>query len=311
MTKILPRRHLCFVQKIATSSHDTLKQFRDANLALSRILISSDILCHLLRHILDDFRCYHHITTIKYTTVVRDLRQVATYAQYHVTIGDSTLQWREPKRSTLAQIRCVAMPTGRFFTGETSPTCQTVSTTGTTLYSDVTCSCCIPPEISRCYRWTHLSTVLVPLTIRTRLRVRDCRHWNWTRVKWLFLQEIVPSWMLRWMGDDPIRFSTILLSNLKRLNGEGISWCWEIVLMIFASSLKKLCFCEKMCVCMFVCARLPNFQTTIIHKWPEISSWNLVQQWSSHASSIVTIFMQIDAQSKILWDFEFFEKCLW
>ena len=37
----------------------------------------------------------------------------------------------------------------------------------------------------------------------------------------------------------------------------------------------------------------------------------MVQQWINHASSIMTIFMQIDAQSKILWDFEFFEKCLW
>ena len=69
------------------------------------------------------------------------------------------------------------------------------------------------------------------------------------------------------------------------------------------------------CVCLSVylavCARLSNFQTTIIHNRLEISSWNLVRQWRSHAPSIVTIFMQIDAQSKILWNFEFFEKCLW
>ena len=37
------------------------------------------------------------------------------------------------------------------------------------------------------------------------------------------------------------------------------------------------------CVCVCVCARLYNFQTTIIHKRREISSWNLAQQWSSHA----------------------------
>ena len=62
------------------------------------------------------------------------------------------------------------------------------------------------------------------------------------------------------------------------------------------------------CVCMCVCARLSNFQTTIIHKRLEISSWNLVRQWSSHAPSIVTTFMQIDAQFEILWYFEFFWK---
>ena len=89
-----------------------------------------------------------------------------------------------------------------------------------------------------------------------------------------------------------------------------------------ASSLRKLCFREKkkfeilvseysewsqtsrniifswhpdVCVYMCVCARLSNFQTTMIHKWLDILSWNLVQQWS-HSPSIVTIFMQIDAQ---------------
>ena len=45
--------------------------------------------------------------------------------------------------------------------------------------------------------------------------------------------------------------------------------------------------CVRVCMCVCVCARLSNFQTTIIHKRLEISSWNLVQQWSSHARSIV------------------------
>ena len=58
-------------------------------------------------------------------------------------------------------------------------------------------------------------------------------------------------------------------------------------------------------------ARFSDFKISTVHKRLKISSWNLVQQWSSHASSIVTIFMQTDAQSKILWDFELFEKYLW
>ena len=66
-------------------------------------------------------------------------------------------------------------------------------------------------------------------------------------------------------------------------------------------------------VCM--CARVrahsnSYFQTAMIYKQLEISSLNLVQQWSSHAPLIVTIFMRIDAQSKIAWYFEFFEKSL-
>ena len=66
-----------------------------------------------------------------------------------------------------------------------------------------------------------------------------------------------------------------------------------------------MCVCER--ACARARARLSNFRTTIIHKRPEISIRNLVQHRSSHAPSIVKIFMRIDAQSGILWDFEFFE----
>ena len=53
------------------------------------------------------------------------------------------------------------------------------------------------------------------------------------------------------------------------------------------------------------------FETIIFIGNFSFSGGNLVQQWSSYAPSIVTILMQIDAQSEILWDFEFFEKSLW
>ena len=59
--------------------------------------------------------------------------------------------------------------------------------------------------------------------------------------------------------------------------------------------------CVHVCVCMCVCARLSNVQTTIIHKRLEISSWNLVQQWSSHAPSFVTIFIQVDVDFLIFF----------
>ena len=62
-------------------------------------------------------------------------------------------------------------------------------------------------------------------------------------------------------------------------------------LVIFAFSLRELC--EK---------KIRDIN---------VVSWNLVQQWSSHAPSIVTIFMKIHAKSEILRDFEFFDKCLW
>ena len=66
--------------------------------------------------------------------------------------------------------------------------------------------------------------------------------------------------------------------------------------------------CVYVCVWVCVRAQISNYQTTIIHKRLEISSWNLVQKWSSHAPSIVTIFTQIDAQLKILWNLKFFKN---
>ena len=62
-------------------------------------------------------------------------------------------------------------------------------------------------------------------------------------------------------------------------------------------------------VCVFICARLSTFQTTIAEL--EISSWYLVEPWIDYAPSIVTIFIQIDDQSEIWRKFEFFEKYLW
>ena len=58
-----------------------------------------------------------------------------------------------------------------------------------------------------------------------------------------------------------------------------------------------VCVCVCVCVCVRARARarLSNFQTTVIHKRLEISSWNLVEQWSSRTATIVTLFMQIDA----------------
>ena len=126
---------------------------------------------------------------------------------------------------------------------------------------------------------------------------------------------------------DPVFFKSLLAFFLAFFSS---------LLALFASSLKKLCFGEKKIfeilvseysewsktssniifswcpnVCMCVRARLSNFQTTIIRKRLEISNWNLVQQWSSHAPLIVEILIQINAQSEILWDLGFFEKCLW
>ena len=61
---------------------------------------------------------------------------------------------------------------------------------------------------------------------------------------------------------------------------------------------KRLCFIVCMC-------STSNFLNHYTHQRLEISIRNLV------TILIVTIFMQIDAQSEILWDFECFEKCLW
>ena len=49
-------------------------------------------------------------------------------------------------------------------------------------------------------------------------------------------------------------------------------------------------------------SKTANCPTTIIHKRLEISSWNLLHQSSNHNPLIVTIFIQIDAQSEMLWD---------
>ena len=102
------------------------------------------------------------------------------------------------------------------------------------------------------------------------------------------------------------RFSCIFMSNLRFnwvLNFSKNVWgntnfhkIWVIVLKRREIS----CLAGvRMCVRACVCARLSNFQTTIIHKRLEISSWNLVHQSSSQAPLIVTISMQIDAQSEI------------
>ena len=61
---------------------------------------------------------------------------------------------------------------------------------------------------------------------------------------------------------------------------------------------KRLFFTVCMC-------STSNFLNHYTHQRLEISIRNLV------TILIVTIFMQIDAQSEILWDFECFEKCLW
>ena len=69
------------------------------------------------------------------------------------------------------------------------------------------------------------------------------------------------------------------------------------------------------CECVYECVYVLDFlifkllwQTTMT---ASLLYYNVVQQWSSHTPSIVIIFMQIYAQSEILWDFEFFKKCLW
>ena len=49
----------------------------------------------------------------------------------------------------------------------------------------------------------------------------------------------------------------------------------------------NVCVCGGVCMC--ICARLSNFQTTTIHKRLEISSLDFLQR----APSVVTIFMQI------------------
>ena len=82
---------------------------------------------------------------------------------------------------------------------------------------------------------------------------------------------------------------------------------YESILSIFASSLRKLCFREKNRDIIEVnrdskWSKTANCPTTIIHKRLEISSWNLLHQSSNHNPLIVTIFIQIDAQSEMLWD---------
>ena len=70
-----------------------------------------------------------------------------------------------------------------------------------------------------------------------------------------------------------------------------------------------VCVCVRVGVCVSV--RFSTLETPITHKRLEISILNLVRQWSNHNPLIVTIFMTIDAQFVILWDFEFFEKRTW
>lgn len=74
MAEILPRRHLRLVKQIAARPHDTLQQLGHADLPLIRVLVRPYILCHLLRHILDDLSRDHHVTTIETSAVVRHLR---------------------------------------------------------------------------------------------------------------------------------------------------------------------------------------------------------------------------------------------
>lgn len=121
MTEIFPGRHLRLVEQIAAGPHYALQQLRDADLPLTRIMISLYVQRHLLGHVFDDLGGDHHVTAVQTAAVVGHLRELSADAQDHVALRHAILQRGQPDRPTLAQVWRIAMPKGRLTAGEASP----------------------------------------------------------------------------------------------------------------------------------------------------------------------------------------------
>lgn len=64
-TQVMPRRLLLQVQQIAASLHDTVQQLHHSRFPLSLVGKRLNIICHFLRHNLNDFGCHQHITAVQ------------------------------------------------------------------------------------------------------------------------------------------------------------------------------------------------------------------------------------------------------
>lgn len=178
MAEILPGRHLRLVEQVAASPYHSLQQLGDAYLPLIRVLVSPDVHCHLLGHVLDDLRGDHHVAAVQAATVVRHLRELPAYAEDYITLGYTVLQGSQPDRSALAQIRGIAVPVGRVSASQASPSGQTIGASGTTLYRHVVRPGRVPRQVSRHYRGTYLSAIIVPLTVRAGFGIQRTRYCN-------------------------------------------------------------------------------------------------------------------------------------
>jgi len=96
MTKILPGRHLRLVEQIATGPHYALEQLCDADLPLIRILVGFNVQGHLLGHIFNDLRSYHHVAAVQTAAVICDLRELPADTENHVAVRHTVFQGGQP-----------------------------------------------------------------------------------------------------------------------------------------------------------------------------------------------------------------------
>lgn len=172
MTEILPGRHLRLVEQVAAGPHDPLEQLCDADLPLIRVLVGLNVQGHLLGHVFDDLRGDHHVATVQAAAVIRHLRELPADAENDVAVRDAVLQRGQPDGSALAQVWTVAVPEGGLSAGQASPSGQTVGAARAALYGHLAGPGRVPGQVPGYHRGTHLSAVVVPLAVRTGLRVQ-------------------------------------------------------------------------------------------------------------------------------------------
>lgn len=178
MTEILPGRHLRLVEQIAAGSHYALEKLCDADLPLIRVLVGLNVQGHLLGHVFDNFRSDHHVAAVQAAAVIRDLRELPADAEDHIAVCHAVLQGGQPDGSTLAQVWTIAVPEGGLSASQTSPSGQAVGTARAALYSHLASPSRVPGQVPGYHRWTHLSAIVVPLTVRTGLRIQRAGYCN-------------------------------------------------------------------------------------------------------------------------------------
>lgn len=178
MTEILPGRHLRLVEQIAAGPHHALEKLRDADLPLIRVLVGLNIQRHLLGHVFDDLRGDHHVAAVQAAAVIRHLRELPADAENHVAVCHAVLQGGQPDGSALAQVWTVAVPESGFPASQTSPSGQPVGTAGAALHGHLAGPSRVPGQIPGYHRRTHLPAIIVPLAVRTGLRIQCAGYCN-------------------------------------------------------------------------------------------------------------------------------------